>query len=131
MVGAVVTIDRFQRLDRHAEEARRLPDRHAPLHHPSRPRVAQCVQRHLVRSVKFQPSRLDHFAPDGARVVNRPPVIVANGQRVTVILAAASADERRAVSDSPLLPRLVEVEPRRGSPSWHSRTISFIARGVV
>ena len=49
----------------------------------------------------------------------------------TVILAAASADERRAVSDSPLLPRLVEVEPRRGSPSWHSRTISFIARGVV
>ena len=58
----------IQRLDRHAEEARSLPDRHAPLHHPSRARVAQCVQRHLVWSVKFQPSRLDHLVPDGARV---------------------------------------------------------------
>jgi len=56
VVGMVVTVDAIQRLDAHAEEARRPPHGDPVLHQPGRRSMAQRVRRDLARKPR-QPNR--------------------------------------------------------------------------
>jgi hypothetical protein len=99
MVGRVVPVHVFKRLDGHSQEAGSLPDRDAGLHHPRRAGVPQRVLRDA-----GQLRRLDDLAPSAVRIFN---------------LASAGMVRPREVADQ----LLIAVEPlpalqvRRDAPA--------------